>query len=180
MEAGKKLPGFTLPNVDNRIISHYDFADKYCLLLVVTCNHCPYARAYWERLKKLSKQYEEDSLGIVAINGNDVSRYPQDSFEEMQKLHAELKLPFPYVFDSDQKLIKQLGASRTPEVFLFNSKRELVYHGAIDDHWENENLVMNVYLEDAIEYTLDGLEVDYPEIPAVGCSVKWIAGNEPA
>lgn len=180
MEVGKKLPGFALPNVDNHIISQFDFADKYCLLLVVTCNHCPYARAYWERLIKLSKQYEEDSLGIAAINGNDVSRYPQDSFQEMQKLHTELKLPFPYLFDADQKLITQLGATRTPEVFLYNSKRELVYRGAIDDNWENENLVMNVYLEDAIEYTLDGLEVDYPEIPAVGCSVKWIAGNEPA
>jgi hypothetical protein len=68
-----------------------------------------------------------------------------------------------------------LGATRTPEVFLFNSRRELVYHGAVDDSWDNENAVMQVYLEDAIEYCLDGLEVDYPEIPPVGCSIKWKA-----
>lgn len=161
------------------MVSNYDFADKYSLLIIVTCNHCKYAQAYWSRLKQLAKKYEEDSLGIVAICGNDASAYPQDSFENMQQLHKQLALPFPYLHDEQQEVIKKLGAQRTPEAFLFNNKRELVYQGAIDDNWENEAAIMQVYLEDAIEYCLDGLEVDYPEIPAVGCTIKWIPGNEP-
>ncbi len=161
------------------MVSKYDFADKYSLLIIVTCNHCKYSQAYWSRLKQLAKKYEEDSLGIVAICGNDASAYPQDSFENMQQLHKQLALPFPYLHDEQQELIKKLGAQRTPEAFLFNNKRELVYQGAIDDNWENEAAIMQVYLEDAIEYSLDGLEVDYPEIPAVGCTIKWIPGNEP-
>lgn len=179
MKIGDRLNGFALRNIDDNIVSHFDFADKYCFLIIVTCNHCPYAMAYWKRLKKLSERYEEDNLGIVAVCGNDAQKYPLDNFDEMKRLHKDLMLPFPYLHDSDQRLLKQLGATKTPEVFLFNAKRELVYRGAIDDNWENEHAVMNVYLEDAVEYCLDGLEVDYPETPAVGCSVKWIPGNEP-
>ena len=91
----------------------------------------------------------------------------------MKKMSAELKLPFPYLYDEDQRVATKLGATRTPEAFVFNSKRKLVYKGAIDDNWESEHMVMQVYLEDAIEDTLDGMEPDYPEITAVGCSVKW-------
>ena len=109
----------------------------------------------------------------MAINPNDAEQYPADSFDNMKVLAKELKLPFPYLHDEDQSVVKKLGATRTPEVFVFNSKRELVYKGAIDDNWENEHMVTRVYLEDAIEYTLDGMEPDYTELPAVGCSVKW-------
>lgn len=179
MITGDKLFHFKLKNIDGNFVSTYDFADKYSLLLIVSCNHCPYARAYWNRLKKLAIRYEEDNLGIATICGNDASRYPDDSFEGMQALHKQLGLPFAYLHDEDQSVIKQLGATRTPEVFLFNQQRELVYRGAIDDNWENENAVMQVYLEDAIEYCLDGLDVDYPETEPVGCSIKWKAGNEP-
>jgi hypothetical protein len=88
-------------------------------------------------------------------------------------LATQFRLPFPYLHDESQSVLRDLGAQRTPEVFLFNQKRELVYKGAIDDSWENEATVMSVYLEDAIEYTLDGIDIDYPEIDAVGCSIKW-------
>jgi peroxiredoxin len=91
----------------------------------------------------------------------------------MIQLKKQLNLPFEYLFDEKQVVAKQLGATKTPEVFLFNSRRELVYKGAIDDSWDNEQTVTHVYLEDAIEYALDGIEVDYPEIPAVGCGIKW-------
>lgn len=180
MQIGDKLNNFSLKSTSGENISNFDFAHNYSLLLIVTCNHCPTARAYWSRLKKLHTQYEEDSLGIAAVCGNDSDKYPQDSFENMQKLAEELNLPFPYLHDPDQAFIKMLGASRTPEVFVFNRERELVYKGAIDDNWENENAVMLPYLEDAIEYSLDGLEVDYPEIPAVGCSIKWKPENMPS
>lgn len=180
MKHGDKLMNFSLKNVDGRMVSNYDFADKYCLLVIVTSNHCPYAQAYWGRLKKLAERFEEDNLGMLAVCGNDPERYEIDGFEGMQRLHKQMDLPFPYLHDPEQHFLKQLGATRTPEAFLFNNHRELVYSGAIDDNWENEHAVMQVFLEDAIEYSLDGLEVDYPEIEPVGCTIKWKPGNEPS
>jgi peroxiredoxin len=121
----------------------------------------------------LAKQYEEDNLGVLAINGNNIATQPMDSFEEMQRLVKQLEVPFHYLHDESQDILKQLSAEKTPEVFLFNARRELVYKGAIDDAWDNEAAVMRVYLEDAIEFALDGLEIDYPEVAPVGCSIKW-------
>lgn len=180
MHIGEKLCNFSLKSVAGNFVSNFDFADKYSLLIIVTSNHCRYALSYWQRLIKLTVHYEEDSLGVVAICGNNAASYPQDSFESMQEIAKKLNLPFSYLHNPEQDFIRFLGATRTPEVFLFNNQRELVYRGAIDDNWENENLVSQAYLEDAIEYCLDGLEVDYPEIEPVGCSIKWIPGNEPA
>ncbi len=179
MHIGEKLPDFKLLSTSGEYVTNYDFSDKYSLLLVVTCNHCKYANAYWHRLKKLMAKFEEDNLGMAAICGNDATQYPQDSFENMQKLAREMHLPFPYLHDPSQKMMMDLGATRTPEVFLFNSQRELVYRGAIDDNWENEHAVMMGHLDDAIEYCLDGLEVDYPEIQPVGCTIKWLPENTP-
>lgn len=173
MNIGDSLKHFELRSTTGEMVSTYHNADKSALLIVVTCNYCPYAQAYWHRLINLAKQYEEDNLGVIAINGNDPNIQPQDSYEEMQRLVKQLTVTFPYLHDEKQTIIKQLGAERTPEVFLFNARRELVYKGAIDDSWDNEATVMRVYLEDAIEFALDGLEIDYPEIPAVGCTIKW-------
>ncbi|MCB0734240.1 MAG: thioredoxin family protein [Flavobacteriales bacterium] len=179
MNIGDKLFRFELKATDGRTYNSFSYADRSALLIIVTCNHCPYARAYWKRFIKLNSTYEEDNLGIIAINPNDANQYPEDSFDNMVKLMKDLGNPFVYAHDEDQSVTKRLGASRTPEVFLFNSKRELVYRGAIDDSWDNENSVTRVYLEDAIEHALDGLEVDFPEVPPVGCSIKWKPGNEP-
>lgn len=174
MKINDKLPVFQLRAANpDHIVSNFDFADKYALLVIFTCNHCPVARAYWPRLINLAKRYEEDSLGVVAINPNDASQYPQDGYDEMKELAKELKLPFAYLHDETQELAKEFDAKRTPEVFLFNSSRQLVYKGCIDDNTENENAVMMAYLEDAIEYCLDGIDIDYPETDAVGCSIKW-------
>ncbi len=173
MNIGDILKPFQLKSTDNQVVNTFDFSDKYAFLILVTCNHCPYAQAYWQRMIKLALKYEEDNLGFIAISANDINKQPQDSFENMQQLAKQLRLPFPYLYDENQDVVKQLGAQRTPEVFLFNSKRELVYKGAIDDSWDNESTVMSVYLEDAIEYTLDGIDIDYPEVEAVGCSIKW-------
>ena len=178
MNIGDKLQDFTLKSTSGEEVTNFDFADKYSLLIIVTCNHCKYAQAYWHRLIRLTQHYEEDNLGVLAICGNDANQYPQDGFEGMVEKAHQLHLPFPYLHDPSQATIKMLGATRTPEVFLFNSQRELVYKGAIDDQWENEHAVTMAYLEDAIEYSLDGLEVDYPEIPPVGCSIKWLPENE--
>ena len=173
MKIGDILQPFELKSTNNQLISSYDYSDKYAFLILVTCNHCPYAQAYWPRVVKLARNYEEDNLGVVAINGNDETTVPQDNFDNMKSLATQFDLPFEYLYDETQTVLKQLGARKTPEVFLFNQRRELVYRGAIDDSWDNEATVMSVYLEDAIEYTLDGIDIDYPEVEPVGCSIKW-------
>jgi hypothetical protein len=115
-------------------------------------------------------------MGIVGVNSNDSEQSPEDSFEQMQFVAERLGLDdmhFLFLHDATQEVAKKFGAKVNPEVFLFNRKRELVYKGAIDDCWENEAMVTAVYLEDAIEEALDGMEIDYPEIPATGTAIIW-------
>lgn len=176
LQLGDKLPAFDLLGVDGKRHNQFEYADRYALVVVFTCNHCSYAQAYWPRLVRLLAKFEEDNLGIIAINPNDAAQQPEDSYENMLKLAGQYQLVernFRYLHDDTQELAKTFGAQRTPEAFVFNSKRELVYKGAIDDCWDNANMVTRIWLEDAIESALDGIEVDYPEIPAVGCSIKW-------
>ena len=173
MNIGDKMPRFNLLSVDEIVCNNFDFADKYAIAIVFTCNHCQYSQAYWTRIKKLREQFEEDNLAMLCVNSNDPAQNPEDSFENMKVIAHQYDIYPDYFFDESQTVAKEFGAERTPEVFLFNSKRELVYKGAIDDCWDNENNVTRVYLEDAIEYSLDGIEVDYPEISAEGCSIKW-------
>lgn len=174
MKIGDKLLNFKLQATNGEWYSNFAFADKYALCIIITSNSCKYSEAYWKRIIKLRDQYEEDSMAVVAVNSNDAAQESRDSFDEMKslmkKLHGE---NFIYLHDANQTLAKQLGAEKTPEVFLFNSKRELVYKGIIDDNWENETQVMRVYLEDAIEYCLDGVDIDYPEMSGVGCNIIW-------
>ncbi len=173
MNIGDKMPKFSLLGVDDKMYNNFDFADKYAVAIIFTCNHCPYSRSYWSRIVKLKQRYEEDNLAILCISSNDATEFPEDSFENMKTIARQVGIFPEYFFDSTQEIAKAFGAERTPEVYLFNSKRELVYKGAIDDSWDNENNVTHVYLEDAIEYALDGIEVDYPEIKADGCTIKW-------
>lgn len=174
MNIGDKLINFKLQATNGEWYSNFAFADKYALCIIFTSNSCKQSQAYWKRVIKLFDQYEEDSMAVIAVNPNDASQQPLDSFEEMKKTMKALQhSEFIYLHDADQTLAKQMGATKTPEVFLFNSKRELVYRGIIDDNWENESQVMTAYLEDAIEYCLDGIDIDYPEVKPVGCDIIW-------
>ncbi|MES2617801.1 MAG: thioredoxin family protein [Bacteroidota bacterium] len=174
MKIGDKLTNFKLQATNGESYSNFAFADKYALCIIITSNSCKYSEAYWKRIMKLSDQYEEDNMAVIAINSNDAAQSPADSFESMKEmLKNQQRETFIYLHDSDQTVAKQLGATKTPEVFLFNSKRELVYKGIIDDNWENESQVMMAYLEDAIEYCLDGVDIDYPEMPGPGCDIIW-------
>lgn len=174
MNIGDKLINFKLQATDGEWYSNFAFADKYALCIIFTSNSCPQSQAYWNRIFKLYDNYEEDNLAMIAINSNDSTKSPADSIDEMKKVLADLRREnFIYLKDEDQSVAKQFNATKTPEVFLFNSKRELVYKGIIDDNWENETQVMMAYLEDAIEYSLDGIDIDYPELPAVGCEIIW-------
>ena len=169
MNIGEKLVNFKLQATDGELYSNFAFADKYALCIIFMSNTCPNSNAYWKRIIRLADQYEEDNMALVAINPN-----AGESLEDMQSKMKELKSDhLTYLKDADQSLAQKLGAIKTPEVFLFNSKRELVYKGIIDDNWENESQVMMAYLEDAIEYCLDGIDIDYPELPPMGCEIKW-------
>jgi peroxiredoxin len=176
LQIGDKLPEFNLIGYDDKMHSNYEFADKYALAVVFTCNSSPISNAYSKRLLGLFEKYEDDNLAIVGINSNDSSKSQLDSLEAMKKTAAKFgldKLHFVYLKDEDQSVAKKFGATCNPEVFLFNSKRELTYKGAIDDNWESESGVTGAYLEDAIEETLDGMDIDFPEIPSNGTPIVW-------
>lgn len=176
LQIGDKLPEFKLKGFDDRFYTNFDYADKYALVVVFTCDSSPISKSYAQRLIKLFERYEEDNLGIVGINPNDELQSPMDSMEHMKQAAERFGLGdihFLYLKDDSQEVAKKFGATATPEVFLFNRKRELVYKGAIDDAWENEAMVTQAYLEDAIEEALDGIEPDFPEIPTNGSPIIW-------
>lgn len=178
LQIGDKLPGFNLMGYDDKLHSHFEFADKYALAVVFTSNTSPVSQAYSQRLIDLFEKYEDDNLAIIGINSNDSDQAPEDSLEGIKRATYHFKLHelhFMYLKDDDQKVARQFGATSNPEVFLFNSKRELVYRGAIDDNWESASGVTQAYLEDAIEEALDGMEIDFPEVPSNGTPILWRA-----
>ena len=145
------------------------------LAIVQSCNHCPYVRAWEGRMSQIQRDYADRGLRVVAVNANDADTHPGDSFAAMQARAAEESFPFDYLHDPEQSLARALGSERTPEVFLFDGARRLVYHGAIDDN-RDETAVAQTYLRDAIEATLAGAAADPVDTPPVGCTVKWKAG----
>ena len=166
-----KAPPFDLPSVDGQRHSLDDYADVPALAVVWSCNHCPYVQAWEGRMIELQREYGDRGFRLVAVNSNDADNYPEDSFEAMKARADKQGFNFDYLYDADQSVVHAYGAERTPEVFLFDAERRLVYHGAIDDSRE-ETEVGQRYLRDAIEAVLAGDEPPVSETPAVGCSVK--------
>ena len=165
------IPGFTLPGVDNKTYSLNDFKDKKILIVIFSCNHCPYVQAYEERIMNLQNEFVKD-VQIIAINSNDDVKYPDDSFE-MKKRSAAKKFNFPYLRDESQDIAKAFGATHTPQIFLFDSDRKLKYEGKIDDNWQEPDKVKSAYLRDAIMEVLNDKEVSVPETFSIGCTIKW-------
>ena len=175
---GASLPHFTLPSVDGTSIDSRLIKDLL-LVVVFTCNHCPYAQAYEDRLISLGEHFDEEGVQFVLINSNDATDYPEDSFEAMKKRSLQKSFPFPYCFDESQNIAKAFGALCTPHCFVFNHERKLKYKGRVDDNWENPSEVTEQNLRDAIEAVLKGESPKVPEANAIGCSIKWKRGNEP-
>ena len=169
---GARAPSFTLPGVDGgtRALEHY--ADAEALAVVWSCNHCPYVQAWERRMIAAQRDYRDRGFRLVAINSNDTDRYPADSFDAMRERARERGFNFDYLFDEDQSVARAYGPERTPEVFLFDRDRRLVYHGAIDDSYDETGVQVN-YLRDALDALLAGGEPPLAETPPVGCSVKW-------
>jgi peroxiredoxin len=170
---GAKAIPFELPGVDGRQHSLGQYADKPVLVVVFTCNHCPYAQAWEGRLIQLQRDYADRGVAFVAINANDPVKYPGDNFEAMQERARTYEYPYPYLQDQPQTTARAYGAERTPEVFVFDSARQLIYHGAPDDNREADQVGQH-YLRDAIDAALAGQPAAVAETPAVGCTIKWL------
>jgi peroxiredoxin len=169
---GTDAPSFDLPGVDGRNHSLDDYADADVLVLVQSCNHCPYVQAWEGRMKSIQQDYGDRGVRVVAISSNDAEKYPDDSFDAMKQRAQEQGFNFDYLYDESQDVARALAAERTPEVFVFDRSRRLVYHGAIDDS-RDEDAVQRHYLREAIEAALRDKEPPEAETPAVGCTVKW-------
>lgn len=172
LSIGDPLPHFSLPAVDGLTIESGMIKDPV-LVVIFSCNHCPYAQAYEDRLIALANHFDEEGAQFVLINSNDASEYPDDSFEEMKIRYQEKAFPFPYCHDESQEVAKAFGALCTPHCFVFDRERLLRYKGRIDDNWKEPQHAINHNLRDAIAAVLRGEEPDIAEANAIGCSIKW-------
>jgi peroxiredoxin len=169
LNVGDKTPTFSgLPGVDDKSYSLDDFKGKDVLVVTITCNHCPVAVAYEDRIVEFAKKYG-DKIGFIAINVNNI---PQDRLDKMKIRAKEKGFTFPYAYDESQKIGRQLGASVTPEFFVINKARKIVYMGAMDDNMNAAKVKKN-YLEAAVDAVLKGETPTVQETQARGCSVKY-------
>ena len=173
MPVGNPAPSFALPGVDGTAWSLDSFADAQLLVVVFTCNHCPYAIASEDRLLELQSDYEGRGVRLVAISSNDAEKYPDDSFDEMKARAADKGYNFPYLYDESQDVARAYDAACTPDVFVFDQERKLVYNGRIDDNWQEPGKVTRQDLRSVLDAALEGDAVDFEHVPSMGCSIKW-------
>lgn len=173
---GTSAPPFSLPGADGKTWSLADFQDRKVLVVVFTCNHCPYAQAWEGRLLDIQRDYGPKGVGLVGINPNDERQYPQDSMAEMVKRARAKGYNFPYLRDESQAVARAYGAQVTPHVLVFDAQRTLRYQGRVDDNHENPKLVKTRDLRSALDSLLAGSAPPAAETPALGCSVKWKPG----
>jgi peroxiredoxin len=169
---GTQCPQFNLPATDGKFYSADSFSDKKFLIVIFSCNHCPYVQAYEDRIIEIQRDYNEH-LSIVAISSNETENYPEDSFEKMKERASQKGFNFPYLFDESQEIAKAFGATHTPEIFLFDSERKLAFHGKIDDNWQEPKNVKSPYLRNAINELIEGKKISVPETFTIGCTIKW-------
>jgi len=175
-KAGDKAADFKLKNINDQFVSLADYKTAKGFIVVFTCNHCPYAIAYEDRIEELDKKYASKGYPVIAINPNDAVSYPEDSFENMKVRAKQKGFTFPYLYDETQVTAKTYGALRTPHVYLLQkSSSDLIvkYVGAIDDNSQDAKAVKIKYLENAVDELLAGKDVSTKETKAIGCSIKW-------
>lgn len=167
---------FSLMNIDGKMFSLSSLKKAKGAIVIFTCNHCPYAKAYEDRIIALDKKYKRKGYPVVAINPNDTLAYPEDSYTNMKIRAKEKNFTFPYLLDDSQAIAKAYGANKTPHVFLLqkiNEKWVVKYTGAIDDNYENANDAKNHYLDNAVKALLEKKPIDTKTTKAIGCGIKW-------
>jgi len=174
-KVGDIATDFSLKNVDNKNVALKEIKDAKGYIVVFTCNHCPYAQAYEDRIIALDKKYKKLGYPVVAINPNNPEKQKDDSFAKMQERAKAKKFTFPYLLDEGQKIYPQYGATKTPHVYILQktAKGNVVkYIGAIDDNYEDAAAVKVKYVENAVDALVKGKEVSVKETKAIGCSIK--------
>ena len=172
LELGQAAPDFELLGVDNLTHALRSFAETPVLVVVFSCNHCPYAKAFEDRLVSIQKDYASLGVQLVAINSNDEESYPEDSFPEMVKRAKEKGFNFPYLRDQSQAVVEAYGAVCTPHVFAFDAKRMLRYRGRVDDS-RDPSKVTTPDLRNALDDLTAGKDVRVSDTKPFGCSIKW-------
>ena len=177
---GEIAPQFSLPDLDGTTVCIDDFWESRALLVTFICNHCPYVRHLRGALAALAREYQPRGLGVVAIASNDAEQYPQDGPEGMREEKDEAGYPFPYLYDETQVVAKAYRAACTPDFFLFDADRRLVYRGQFDDSRPGSDVpVTGRDLRAAVEALLSGSSPSPDQKPSIGCNIKWKPGNAP-
>lgn len=173
LNIGDKAIDFKLPAVDGSTRALSDYADKDVVAVFFTCNHCPYVLAWEDRIIALQDEFAGKNVQFVAVGSNDATKKPADSFPKMKE-HAEEKgFNFPYLHDESQEIAQAYGAERTPEFFVFDKDRKLVYHGKVDDNYEDPGAVKEQYLRDALNAIVSNDAPPVATTDPVGCTIKW-------
>ena len=173
LELGKPAPDFSLPGVDGRTHSLETYKNCRVLVIVFSCNHCPYVIGSEDRMIRFAELYAKKGVELVAINSNETENHPTDSFEHMVDHATERNFPFAYLRDDSQEIARAYGALRTPHFFVFDQERKLRYTGRMDDNPRTPGAETTHELLDAVEAVLAGKPVAVPLTNPIGCNVKW-------
>ncbi len=180
LELGTKAPDFSLPNVDGTTVSLAGFADAPALVVVFMCNHCPFVKHIAPPLADFGREYQANGAAIVAISSNDVSTHPDDSPEQMIHEVENRGYTFPYLYDETQEVAIAYRAACTPDFYVFDKSQRLVYRGQFDNSRPDSGIpVTGEDLRKAVDAVLAGKPIPEPQIPSIGCNIKWKTGAEP-
>ncbi len=174
-KVGDIATDFSLKSTNNKMVSLKDYKSAKGFIVIFTCNHCPYAKAYEDRIIALDKKYSKLGYPVIAINPNNPAKQAEDSFDKMKVRAKEKNFTFPYLFDEGQKIYPQYGATKTPHVYLLQKTskgNQVKYIGAIDDNFEDESAVKEKYVENAVNALLNNKEIAVKETKAIGCTIK--------
>jgi peroxiredoxin len=182
LQLGTRLPGFRLPDLDGRLVSPDDFREAASLLVAFICRHCPFVTHIRQGFAAFAREYQARGLAIIAINSNDTTAFPEDGPAGMREEAASAGYTFPYLFDETQAVAKAFRAACTPDLYLFDADRTLVYRGRFDESRPRTNPPMPVTGKDiraAVDAVLSGGPVSPDQKGSVGCNIKWKPGNAP-
>ncbi len=178
LELGTPAPAFSLPDPDGEMHSLADSASGYLVMFI--CNHCPYVKHVREELARIGNDYARRGVAIYGINSNDIDNYPGDAPDKMKEEAATWGYTFPYLVDASQEVAKAYRAACTPDLYVFDAERRLVYRGQLDDSRpSNEKPVNGRDLRAALNAVLAGTPVPETQVPSIGCNIKWKPGNAP-
>lgn len=179
-ELGVSAPNFSLPDTQGNIVSLKDFKNAKAFLVMFMCNHCPFVKHVLRNLVSIVKDFQTKGVSVVGINSNDVTTVPEDRPDMMSRAAKDIGFTFPYLYDESQEVAKAYHAACTPDFFLFDAQRKLVYRGQMDDSRPGNNVpVTGEDLIAAVNSLLQGTKISEKQKPSMGCNIKWRSGNEP-